>query len=106
MRRSSASASSDNPSTDQYPNDTNDSVVPNVPPNPKRKKYYQTYRKKWEDEVSWLSHSCKGDGYIYCKVCNKDLPCTEEGLKAIKRHGNTDSHVQLAINLMWANKHS
>ena len=38
MRQSSASASSDNPSTsDQYPNDTDDSVAPNVLPKPKRK---------------------------------------------------------------------
>ena len=38
MRRSSASASSDNPSIlDQYPNDTDDSVAPNVLSNPKRK---------------------------------------------------------------------
>ena len=38
MRRRSASASSDNLSTsDQYPDDTDDSVAPNVLPKPKRK---------------------------------------------------------------------
>ena len=28
-----------------------------IPPKSKRKKYCQTYRKKWEDEVSWLYHA-------------------------------------------------
>ena len=38
MRQSSASASSDNPSTsDQYPNDTDDSVAPNILPKPNGK---------------------------------------------------------------------
>ena len=38
MGRSSASASSDNPSTsDQYPDDIDDSVAPNVLPKPKIK---------------------------------------------------------------------
>ena len=67
-----------------------------IPPKSKRKKYCQTYRKKWEDEVSWLSHSRKGDCYAYCKVCNKNLSCTEGGLKDIKRHGSTESHIRLA----------
>ena len=68
-----------------------------IPPKSKRKKYCQTYRNKWEDEVSWLSHSLKGDCYGYCKICNKDLSCTVGGgLKDIKRHGSTESHIGLA----------
>ena len=82
--------------SDHYPDDTDDSTASSsILPKPKRKKYYQTYKKKWEDEVSWLSHSRKGDGYAYCKVCNKDLSCTEGGLKDIKRHGNAESHIRL-----------
>ena len=70
-----------------------------IPPKSKRKKCCQTHRKKWEDEVSWFSHSRKGDCYAYCKVCNKDLSCTEGGgggggwgvggLKDIKRQRAT-----------------
>ena len=72
-----ASSSSASSSVDNYPL----AVTPMapIPPKSKRKKYCQTYRKKWEDEVSWLPHSCKGDCYVYCKVCNKDLSCTEGG---------------------------
>ena len=46
--------------------------------------------------MSWLTHSRKGDRYAYCKVCNKDLSCSEGGLKDIKRHGSTESHLRLA----------
>ena len=34
--------------------------------------------------MSWITHSRKGDRYAYCKVCNKDLSCSEGGLKDIK----------------------
>ena len=89
-----ASSSSASSSVDNCPL----AVTPTapIPPKSKRKKYCQTYRKKWEDEVSWLSHSRKGDCYGYCKICNKDLSCTEGGLKDIKRHGSTESHIGLA----------
>ena len=56
-----------------------------IPPKSKRKKYCQTYRKKWEDEVSWLSHSCKGDCYASCKVCNKNLSAQ----RGVERHNET-----------------
>ena len=83
--------------SDHYPDETDDSTETSIQtPKPKRNKYYQTYRKKWEEEVSWLAHSRKGDRYAYCKVCNKDLSCSEGGLKDIKRHGSTESHNRLA----------
>ena len=76
-----------------------------IPPKSKRKKCCQTHRKKWEDEVSWFSHSRKGDCYAYCKVCNKDLSCTEGGW--VERHKET-WEVQRAtlgwLSLMWDSK--
>ena len=45
--------------------------------------------------MSWLSHSRKGDCYAYCKVCNKVFRA-QRGLKDIKRHGSTESHIGLA----------
>ena len=95
---SASSSSSANLSTsDHYPDETDDSTAASIQAHkPKRKKYHQTYRKKWEEEVSWLTHSRKGDRYAYCKVCNKDLSCSEGGLKDIKKHGSTESHLRLA----------
>ena len=67
---SSCGSSGANLSTsDHYPNDTDDRTAATLSPKPKRKKYYQTYRKKWEEEMSWITHSRKGDRYAYCKVC-------------------------------------
>ena len=78
------SSSSANLSTfDPYPDDTDDSKTTNVPPKPKRKNT-NIYRNKWEEEVNWLTHSRKGDRYAFCKICNKDLACSEGGLKDIK----------------------
>ena len=95
---SSSQSSSANPLTsDQYLDGTDDSTAASDPPKPKRKRYYQTYRKKWEEEVNWLTHSRKGDRYAYCKVCSKDLSCSEGGLKDIKRHGSTESHLRLSL---------
>ena len=34
--------------------------------------------------------------YAYCKVCKKELSCSEGGLKDIKRHGSTENHLRLA----------
>lgn len=93
---SGASSSASQSTCDQYPDDTDESTVDTIIPKPERKKYYLTYRKKWEEEVSWLLHSRKGDRYVYCRVCNKDLSCSEGGLKDIKRHGTTESHLRLA----------
>ena len=56
----------------------------------------RTEKKKWEDEISWLTHSRRGDRYAYCKVCKKELSCSEGGFKDIKRHGSTENHLRLA----------
>ena len=34
--------------------------------------------------------------YGFCSICKKHLPCSEGGLKDLKRHGESESHVKLA----------
>ena len=63
---------------------------------PKKKKYCQTYRKRWEAGIAWLTSSPKGDQYGFCTICKKHLSCREGGLKDLKRHGESEAHIKLA----------
>ena len=65
-------------------------------PRPKKKRYAQTYKKDWEKQVTWVTHSPKGDEYAFCTICDKDLSCSEGGLKDLKRHGEREKHKRLS----------
>ena len=81
----SSCGSGANPSTsDHYPDDTDDSTAATLPSQAQEEEKLSNVQNKWEEEMSWITHSRKGDHYAYFKVCNKDLSCSEGGLKDIK----------------------
>ena len=83
--------------SDHYPDDTDDSTAATLS-KAQEEEILPNVQKKWEEEMSWITHSRKGDRYAYCKVYNKDLSCSEGGLKDIKRHGSTESHLGLVMS--------
>ncbi|XP_018563284.1 uncharacterized protein LOC108905015 [Anoplophora glabripennis] len=61
-----------------------------------KKKYYQTYNRRWEEEADlrgWLKSSEKGSYFAYCHPCNVNINI-KGGKLQLRRHAERVKHKQ------------
>ncbi|XP_067123052.1 N-acetylneuraminate lyase isoform X2 [Centruroides vittatus] len=69
------------------------------PPKKKKRKYFQRYLIEWENLApfrGWLTKSSKGEGYGYCRLCDRDLMA---GKSELLRHAKGKKHQDRCLKI-------